>query len=101
MPACVPYPPSMGKFYAWFRSDGDTRDSLWLRWPDGFVYPECSHARAWELEDGRYGRHERAAVTAGTLSLTAGSGALRVNRPRLAPARATGGWAPTKRTLAP
>ncbi len=24
----------------------------WLRWPDGFVCPECAHRKAWELADG-------------------------------------------------
>jgi len=49
------YPRSLGEFQAWFRTDADCLDYLeWLRWPDGFVCPECSHARAWELADGRY-----------------------------------------------
>ena len=61
----------MGEFQAWFRVDADCLDYLdWLRWPDGFVCPECGHARAWELADGRYECsecHERSSVTAGTI----------------------------------
>ena len=61
----------MGEFQAWFSTDADCLDFLeWLRWPDGFVCPECGHARAWELADGRYECrecHERTSVTAGTI----------------------------------
>ena len=42
----------------------------WLRWPEGFVCPECGHRRAWELGDGRYECsecHERTSPTAGTI----------------------------------
>ena len=42
----------------------------WLRWPDGFLCPECGHRRAWELGDGRYECsecHERTSATAGTI----------------------------------
>ena len=49
------YPRSLGEFQAWFRTDADCLDYLeWLRWPEGFVCPECGHPRAWELADGRY-----------------------------------------------
>ena len=61
----------MGEFHAWFRTDADCLDYLcWLRWPEGFVCPECGHRLAWELADGRYECrecHERASVTAGTI----------------------------------
>jgi transposase-like protein len=42
----------------------------WLRWPEGFVCPECGHAGAWELGDGRYECrecHERTSPSAGTI----------------------------------
>jgi len=42
----------------------------WLRWPQGFVCPECAHPLAWELADGRYECrecHERSSATAGTI----------------------------------
>jgi len=56
---------------AWFRTDADCLDYLeWLRWPAGFVCPECGHAKAWALGDGRYECrecHERTSPTAGTI----------------------------------
>ncbi len=65
------YPRSLGEFQAWFSTDADCLDYLeWLRWPEGFMCPECGHARAWELADGRYECrecHERTSVTAGTI----------------------------------
>ena len=65
------YPRSVGEFQAWFSSDADCLDYLeWLRWPEGFVCPECGHIRAWQLADGRYECrecHERTSVTAGTI----------------------------------
>jgi transposase-like protein len=65
------YPRSLGEFQAWFSTDADCLDYLeWLRWPEGFVCPECGHARAWELADRRYECrecHERTSVTAGTI----------------------------------
>jgi transposase-like protein len=61
----------VGEFQAWFRTDADCLDYLdWLRWPDGFVCPACSHRRAWELGDGRYECsecHQRISATAGTI----------------------------------
>ena len=65
------FPGSLGEFQAWFRTDADCLDYLdWLRWPQGFVCPECGHARAWELADDRYECrecHERFSATAGTI----------------------------------
>lgn len=65
------YPRSLGEFQAWFRTDVDCLDYLdWLRWREGFVCPECTHPRAWELADGRYECrecHERTSPTAGTI----------------------------------
>jgi len=65
------YPRSLGEFQAWFRADADCLDYLdWLRWPEGFVCPECAHAGAWELADRRYECrecHERTSATAGTI----------------------------------
>ena len=43
------YPRSAGEFRSWFGTDADCLDYLdWLRWPDGFVCPECGrpHRRA-------------------------------------------------------
>jgi transposase-like protein/rubredoxin len=69
--AGVHFPRSLGEFQAWFATDADCLDYLeWLRWPEGFVCPECGHGRAWELADGRYECPEcgaRTSVTAGTI----------------------------------
>jgi transposase-like protein len=64
------YPAATGEFMAWFSSDADCLDYLeWLRWPSGFVCPECGQG-GWRLGDGRFecsrcGR--RTSVTAGTI----------------------------------
>jgi len=64
------YPSSLGQFQAWFRSDADCLDYLeWLRWPEGFLCPECGH-HAWRLGDGRFMCSSccgRTSVTAGTI----------------------------------
>jgi transposase-like protein len=61
----------LGEVQAWFRTDADCLDYLdWLRWPAGFVCPECGRAEAWVLGDGRYECrecHERTSPTAGTI----------------------------------
>ena len=50
------YPRSVGEFLAWFATDEDCLDYLeWLRWPDGFVCPECGQLGGWRLGDGRFG----------------------------------------------
>ena len=65
------YPASAGEFMAWFSTDADCLDYLeWLRWPGGFVCPDCGHARGWRLGDGRFecsGCGGRTSVTAGTI----------------------------------
>jgi predicted RNA-binding Zn-ribbon protein involved in translation (DUF1610 family) len=69
--AGVHYPGSVGEFQAWFRSDADCGDYLeWLRWPGGFVCPDCGHAGGWRLGDGRFecsGCQVRTSTTAGTI----------------------------------
>lgn len=65
------YPRSLGDFQAWFGTDADCLDYLeWLRWPEGFLCPECGYAGGWRIGDGRFkcaacGR--RTSVTAGTI----------------------------------
>ena len=65
------YPRSTGEFLAWFGTDDDCLDYLeWLRWPGGFVCPDCGHAGGWRLGDGRVkcgGCGSRTSVTAGTI----------------------------------
>jgi transposase-like protein len=67
----VYYPRSTGEFQSWFATDADCLDYLdWLRWPEGFVCPECGHPGGWLVADGRYkcaACGKRASVTAGTL----------------------------------
>ena len=54
-----------------FWADGDCLDyPEWLRWPEGFVCPDCGHAGGWRIADGRYkcsACGERTSVTAGTI----------------------------------
>jgi transposase-like protein len=64
------YPSSLGQFQAWYRTDADCLDYLeWLRWPDGFICPQCG-GPGWRLGDGRFmcsGCGARTSVTAGTI----------------------------------
>lgn len=68
--AGIDYPRSFREFQTWFQSDADCLDYLeWLRWPSGFVCPECGHTGAWRLGDGRFmcaDCDSRTSVTAGT-----------------------------------
>ena len=65
------YPRSTGEFLSWFGTDDDCLDYLErLRWPGGFVCPDCGHAGGWRLGDGRVkcgGCGSRTSVTAGTI----------------------------------
>jgi len=65
------YPRSLGEFQAWFSTDADCLDYLeWLRWPDGFVCPDCGNVGGWRLADGRFrcaGCGARTSPTAGTI----------------------------------
>lgn len=65
------YPTTFGEFGAWFRRDADCLDYLeWVRWPEGFVCPDCQVADGWRLNDGRYkcaGCGVRTSPTAGTI----------------------------------
>ena len=65
------HPRSTGEFLSWYGTDDDCLDYLeWLRWPGGFVCPDCGHAGGWRLGDGRVkcgGCGSRTSVTAGTI----------------------------------
>ena len=67
----VHYPRSAGEFAAWFATDADCLDYLeWLRWPEGFVCPDCGHRGGWRMADRRFrcgGCDQRTSVTAGTM----------------------------------
>jgi transposase-like protein len=66
------YPTSVGEFQAWFRTDADCRDYLeWLRWPNGFVCPDCGHEGGWRASGANRftcpACVARVSVTAGTI----------------------------------
>jgi transposase-like protein len=64
------YPTSLGAFQAWFPTDADCLDYLeWLRWPEGFVCPDCGEGGGWRLGDGRF----RCATCRTCTSVTAGT----------------------------
>lgn len=69
--AGVDYPGSTGDFHAWFATDADCLDYLeWLRWPDGFICPDCGQGGGWRMDDGRFkcaACGSRTSVTAGTI----------------------------------
>jgi transposase-like protein len=64
------YPRSLGELRSWFATDADCLDYLeWLRWPDGFVCPDCGERGGWRLSDGRF----RCAACRSCTSVTAGT----------------------------
>jgi transposase-like protein len=56
---------------AWFPDDAACLDYLeWLRWPDGFICPQCKAPGRWRMADGRFWCetcHRRVSVTTGTI----------------------------------
>lgn len=64
------YPVSYADLLSWFGTDGDCLDYLeWVRWPEGFVCPNCDCTRGWLLADNRWMCPDcefRCSVTAGT-----------------------------------
>ncbi|MDQ3612565.1 MAG: IS1595 family transposase [Actinomycetota bacterium] len=64
------YPRSLGELQSWFATDADCRDYLeWLRWPNGYVCPDCGELGGWRLGDGRF----RCAACRSCTSATAGT----------------------------
>ena len=65
------YPRSTGEFQSWFGTDADCLDYLaWLRWPKGFVCPQCENPSGWAVVGGSFkcaSCKKETAVTAGTL----------------------------------
>ena len=65
------YPGSAGELRSWFPTDAECLDYLeWLRWPNGFVCPQCAGESGWQLGDGRTmcaACSCRTSVTAGTI----------------------------------
>jgi predicted RNA-binding Zn-ribbon protein involved in translation (DUF1610 family) len=49
----IPYLRTVEEFLDWFSSEEDCAKYLeWIRWPDGFVCPECGETKAWRTDDG-------------------------------------------------
>ncbi|WP_298346974.1 transposase [Ferrimicrobium sp.] len=48
--AGVHYPRSTGEFQSWFETDADYL--AWLRWPEGFVCPQCENLSDWVVAGG-------------------------------------------------
>ncbi len=69
--AASPYPKTFEEFLEWFSSEEDCANYLeWIRWPDGFVCPECEETKAWRTDRGLWhcqGRGRQSSVTAGTI----------------------------------
>jgi len=65
------YPRSYAELRAWFDEDGKRLDYVdWLRWPDGFVCPNCGGSVGWRLSEGRWkcgGCNRKVSATAGTI----------------------------------
>ncbi len=65
------YPGTWPAFLKWFPDDAACVEFLvGLRWPDGFVCPECGSSVGWRIADGRFscgGCARKVSVTAGTI----------------------------------
>jgi transposase-like protein len=65
------YPKTIMEFESSFGSEEACRDYLFkLRWPNGFVCPECQHKKAWPLGNGLYqcaGCDDKISVISGTI----------------------------------
>ena len=71
MCAVQAYPETAIEFRERFATEQACRDYVAaLRWPDGFVCPDCAETKAWEMQRGLYwcrGCGYQVSVTAGTL----------------------------------
>lgn len=48
-----PYPRTFEEFLEWFPTEEDCAAYLeWIRWPDGFVCPQCGATKAWRTDRG-------------------------------------------------
>lgn len=67
----APYPRTFEEFLEWFASEQDCAEYLeWIRWPTGFVCPECGGKETWRTDRGLWhcrkcGR--QTSVTVGTV----------------------------------
>ena len=66
-----PYPRTFEEFLEWFSREEDCVSYLeWVRWPDGFICPECGATKAWRTERGLWhcqACQRQCSVTAGTV----------------------------------
>jgi transposase-like protein len=67
----MPYPRTFEEFLDWFSVEADCAAYLeWIRWPAGFVCPECGGTKAWRTDRGLWhcpGCRHQTSVTAGTV----------------------------------
>lgn len=67
----TPYPRTFEEFLEWFSSEEDCVKYLErIRWPEGFVCPECKGTQAWRTDRGLWhcqGCQRQSSVTAGTV----------------------------------
>ena len=66
-----PFPRTFEEFLEWFASEEDCALYLeWIRWPDGFVCPQCQGTKAWRTDRGLWhcqGCQRQSSATAGTV----------------------------------
>jgi len=66
-----PYPHTFEEFIDWFATEEDCAAYLeWIRWPDGFVCPECGAKEAWHTDRQLWhcqACQRQSSVTAGTV----------------------------------
>jgi transposase-like protein/predicted RNA-binding Zn-ribbon protein involved in translation (DUF1610 family) len=66
-----PYPRTFEEFLDWFSVEAECAAYLeWIRWPTGFVCPECGGTKVWRTERGLWhcqACRRQSSVTAGTV----------------------------------
>ena len=66
-----PFPRTFEEFLEWFASDEDCVKYLeWIRWPNGFICPQCQGTKAWRTDRGLWhcqGCRRQSSATAGTV----------------------------------
>lgn len=66
-----PYPKDFEELLDWFQCEKDCREYLeWVRWPDGFMCPNCGGRKAWRTDRSLWhcaGCKRQTSVTVGTV----------------------------------